>query len=76
MELNAQAMQIKNCVKLTEREHAVLQLVSFGLTELEISKKLYIAVSTVQTHKRSLLNKFKANNSCQMIYRACKNNIL
>ena len=76
MELNAHTIQLENHVEVTKRELSIFQLVSFGLTEEEISKQLSIATSTVQTHKRSLLNKFKANNSCQMIYQACKNNIL
>lgn len=42
---------------LSEREREVLQLLAEGLTSREIGKRLYIATSTVETHRRSIMHK-------------------
>ncbi|CAM1342403.1 response regulator transcription factor [Tenacibaculum amylolyticum] len=48
--------EIKN-VKLTKREIDVLKLIAIGDTTPIISEKLYIAHSTVETHRRNLIEK-------------------
>ncbi|WP_064967024.1 response regulator transcription factor [Tenacibaculum ovolyticum] len=48
--------EIKN-VKLTKREIDVLKLIAFGDTTPIISDKLCIAHSTVETHRRNLIEK-------------------
>jgi len=42
---------------LSEREREVLQLLAEGLTSPEIGKRLFIATSTVETHRRSIMRK-------------------
>ncbi len=42
---------------LSEREREVLQLLAEGLTSPQIGKRLYIATSTVETHRRSIMHK-------------------
>ena len=42
---------------LSEREREVLQLLAEGLTSPQISKRLFIATSTVETHRRSIMRK-------------------
>lgn len=48
--------EIKN-VKLTKREIEVLKLIAAGDTTPIISEKLFIAHSTVETHRRNLIEK-------------------
>jgi two-component system NarL family response regulator len=42
---------------LSEREREVLQLLAEGLTSPQIAKRLFIATSTVETHRRSIMRK-------------------
>lgn len=42
---------------LSEREREVLQLLAEGLTSPQIGKRLFIAISTVETHRRSIMRK-------------------
>jgi two-component system NarL family response regulator len=44
----------RSCV---EREREVLQLLAEGLTSPRIGKRLFIATSTVETHRRSIMRK-------------------
>lgn len=48
--------ELKN-VKLTKREIEVLKLIATGKTTPKISEQLYIAHSTVETHRRNLIEK-------------------
>lgn len=60
------SMKIKEVVdeiKLTKREVDVLKLIANGDTTRIISEKLYIAHSTVETHRRNLIEKTGAGNS-------------
>ncbi|HTM93272.1 MAG TPA: helix-turn-helix transcriptional regulator [Flavisolibacter sp.] len=52
---------------LTSREKEVLELVAEGLTNNEIAKKLFISVTTVDTHRKNLLAKFDAKNIASLI---------
>lgn len=47
---------LKN-IKLTKREIEVLKLIAAGKTTPKISKELFIAHSTVETHRRNLIEK-------------------
>ena len=42
---------------LSEREREVLQLLAEGLSSPQIGKRLFIATSTVETHRRSIMRK-------------------
>ena len=44
---------------LSEREREVLQLLAEGLTSPQIGKRLFIATSTVETHRRSIMRKLE-----------------
>jgi len=63
-------------ISLTRREREILDLVALGNTDKLISKQLFISSNTVETHRRRLLQKFDVNNSCALIYRACKVGLL
>ncbi|MGC9342781.1 MAG: response regulator transcription factor [Bacteroidales bacterium] len=52
---------------LTPRELEVLKLLSEGLTTDEISLKLFISSSTVNSHRYRIQKKLKVKNSCEMI---------
>lgn len=61
---------------ITRREKEVLQLIAEGLTNGEISEKLFISVPTVNTHRKSLLEKFEVKNTAALIGKAIKSGIL
>lgn len=60
-------------VKLTQREIEVLKLIGFGMSTPEIAEKLFIAHSTVETHRRNLIDKTGVANSKGLIRYALKN---
>lgn len=62
--------------RLTEREHEVLQLISQGLGNKEISEKLYLSESTVKNHLRNILDKLHVQNRMQLIAFAYKNGLI
>ena len=52
---------------LTSREKEVLELIAEGLTNNEIAQKLFVSVTTVDTHRKNLLAKFNAKNIAALI---------
>ena len=52
---------------MTRREKEVLELIASGMTNNEIAKKLFISVSTVDTHRKNLLAKFESKNIASLI---------
>jgi len=52
---------------LTRREKEVLELIADGLTNNEIAAKLFISVTTVDTHRKNLLAKFDSRNIASLI---------
>lgn len=61
---------------ITRREKEVLQLIAEGLTNVAISEKLFISMPTVNTHRKSLLEKFGVKNTATLIGKAIKNGLL
>ena len=61
---------------ISSREYEVLQLISSGLSNQEIAKKLFISESTVKTHVSNLLMKLDAKRRTQAVTNAKKMNIL
>ncbi|HEX7754847.1 MAG TPA: response regulator transcription factor [Niabella sp.] len=57
---------------ITRREKEVLQLIAEGLTNAEISEKLFISIPTVNTHRKSLLEKFEAKNTAILVSKAIR----
>ncbi len=55
---------------LSERELEVLNLIALGLSNREISQKLYISVNTVKGHTRNVYGKLAVKNRTQAIVRA------
>lgn len=61
---------------LTHREKEVLQLIATGLTNQEIADKLFIGNTTVETHRKNLLQKFGARNVAALVNLATKNGFI
>jgi len=57
---------------LTRREKEVLQLIAEGLTNAEIAEKLFISIPTVNTHRKSILEKLDVKNTATLIGKALK----
>tara|TARA_B100001109_G_C18862783_1_gene474981 strand:+ start:2633 stop:3304 length:672 start_codon:yes stop_codon:yes gene_type:complete len=60
---------------LSKREIEVLQAICRQFTAQEISEKLFISKSTVEGHKKNLLEKTGARNSAGLVIFAVKNNL-
>jgi DNA-binding NarL/FixJ family response regulator len=54
-------------IVLTRREKEVLGLIADGLTNAETAQKLFISVTTVDTHRKNLLTKLEAKNTASLI---------
>jgi DNA-binding NarL/FixJ family response regulator len=61
---------------ISRREKEVLQLIAGGLINTEIAEKLFISVATVNTHRKSLLEKFDAKNTAILISKATKQGLI
>ncbi|MGG5576948.1 response regulator [Myroides sp. C15-4] len=62
--------------RLTKREQQVLESIAKGNTSAEIAEKLFISVITVETHRRNLLQKFKAKNMIELVKIATDNKLI
>jgi len=49
-----------------------LQLIAEGLTNAEIAEKLFISIPTVNTHRKSILEKLDVKNTATLIGKALK----
>lgn len=56
-----------NTPVLTRREKEVLELIAEGMTNSEIARKLFISVTTVDTHRKNLLAKLEAKNTASLV---------
>jgi two-component system, NarL family, nitrate/nitrite response regulator NarL len=63
-------------IPLTKRETDVLKLIAEGFTTVLIAEKLCIAPSTVETHRRNLIDKLGVANSKALIRYAIENGYL
>ena len=61
---------------LTTREKEILELICEQLSTIEIAEKLFISVITVETHRRNLLQKFKARNMIELVKIATENKLI
>ena len=52
---------------ITRREKEILGLIAEGLTNNEIAQQLFISNTTVETHRKNILAKFKARNIASLI---------
>lgn len=61
---------------LTQRESEVLRHVADGLTNKQIAEKLFISVTTVQTHRAHVLRKLDLHNQTELVKYAIRRGIL
>lgn len=62
--------------ELTQREIEILKLAAGGLSNKEISDKLFISTKTVDAHKNHIMQKLKLKNTAEMVIYAIKNKII
>lgn len=62
----------QNYPAITRREKEVLLLIAQGLTNPEIAEKIFVSVSTVDTHRKNLIMKLEAKNTADLVRLAFK----
>ena len=60
---------------LSAREREILQLLAENKTNKEIATRLSISVRTVETHRRSIMQKVNANSIVELVHYAIRNGI-
>ncbi|MGY4385841.1 DNA-binding NarL/FixJ family response regulator [Pedobacter sp. UYP24] len=60
----------------SEREMEVLQLIGEGLTNVEISDKLFLSKRTVEGHRQNLIDKTESRNTATLIRYALINGLI
>ena len=61
---------------LSKREIEVLKLVCMEFSNTEIASRLFLSVSTVETHRKNLIAKLGVNNTVGLVKFALKNNLI
>ena len=61
---------------LSGREREILQLLAENKTNKEIAVRLGISVRTVETHRRSIMQKLNANSIVKLVHYAIRNGIV
>ncbi|MBS1567433.1 MAG: response regulator transcription factor [Bacteroidetes bacterium] len=61
---------------LSKREIEVLRLVCREYSNAEIAEKLFLSVSTVETHRKNLIAKLGVNNTVGLVKFALKNKLI
>ena len=56
--------------ELSDRELEVLRMMALGLTNTEISERLYVSVRTVETHRSHIHQKLNVRNRAELVRRA------
>ena len=67
---------LKDELELSERELEVLEKLGEGLTNHEISEKLFLSKRTVEGYRQSLLKKTNSRNTATLIKFAVENGLL
>ena len=62
--------------QLTTREREILQLAAQGISNTEISTRLFISPRTVETHRTNLMRKLNIHNHTQLIQFAVQHGII
>jgi len=61
---------------LTERELAILRLLSLGRTTHQIAGELYISVATVRTHVQHVLGKLQCHSRLEAVLHAVRQRLI
>jgi DNA-binding NarL/FixJ family response regulator len=62
--------------KLTRREIEVLRLIADGLTSKGISEKLFLSVSTVNSHRTNMMKKLDIHDTASLVRYAIQKNLI
>ncbi|MCG8331580.1 MAG: response regulator transcription factor [Chitinophagales bacterium] len=63
-------------VALTKREMEIIKLIAMEYSGPEISKKLFISINTVETHRKNLIRKTKSKNTIGLVKYAMKHDLI
>ena len=74
--LNQPATSARSEIALSERELEILKLIVDGRSNPEIAEVLYISLSTVKTHIRSIMNKLAVDDRVQAAVIALKSGLV
>jgi DNA-binding NarL/FixJ family response regulator len=66
----------ENSPVLTRRENEILRMIADGLTNPAIAAKLFLSLSTVDTHRKSLMRKLNIKNTALLIRYAIEQKII
>lgn len=61
---------------LSKREIEILKLICKEFSNAEIAGKLFLSISTVETHRKNLISKLGVNNTVGLVKFAIKNNLI
>lgn len=61
---------------LSKREIEILRLICKEFSNQEIAEKLFLSISTVETHRKNLIAKLGVNNTVGLVKFAIKNNLV
>ncbi|MEO8759463.1 MAG: response regulator transcription factor, partial [Bacteroidia bacterium] len=70
------SMPTENLPILTRREKEVLEHIANGLTNQEIADKLFLDVTTINSHRKNMLTKFDVKNTAALVKLALSNNLI
>jgi two-component system response regulator NreC len=73
---NETTIQEDSYDKLTIREREILQLVTEGYSNREISEKLHISIKTVGVHRTNLMEKLDIHNTPELVKYAIRKGII
>jgi len=73
---NIQGVVHKQDIKLTPRELEILKMICLGLSNAEISEKLFLSLRTIEGHKSNLIRKTGVRNSVSLVMYALKHNLV
>jgi DNA-binding NarL/FixJ family response regulator len=66
----------QDATHLTAREKEIVAFVAAGDSSKEIAKKLFLSVSTIETHRANLMGKIGARNIAQLIQYALREGLV
>jgi DNA-binding NarL/FixJ family response regulator len=75
-QVGARLAERMNCPELSKREREVLQLMTAGMSNLEIGEALTITEGTVKSHINNILSKLNVNDRTQAVILALKRGIV
>ena len=63
-------------IHLSAREHQVLELISYGLTSVDIAGRLFVSENTIEYHRKSLFAKLGVRNAAHLVGKAYRSGLL